>query len=483
MMSEALVASWRRRLRPTGSAPTVLRRLAGGVCLAVLGVLLARLPLTWAAALVVGVAFLLGALIDPLVGLVAVGLAIPFGGAIQLPIPAVNAVDLLVAWAVVCWLAQGVAARKIIFRFPPLGWPLIAFLLVAAASLTQATTWREGLPEWLKWAEFAAVYFVAAQVLDRRRRWGLVVALLAAGLLEVALGGYQFVRQAGPEAFVVMGRFMRAYGTFRQPNPYAGYLGYLMSIAISLALWAVGRWWRRRQAGDLGLGLVTGGTALALGAGILMSWSRGAWMGLLAAAAAVLALRNRRAAALTLAGTVLLVAVIALAGTGWLPDSIAGRLSDLGGYVVGPDAAHTEITDANFSVMERLAHWDAGLRMFADHPWLGVGIGNYGVSYARYALAHWYEPLGHAHNVFINFLAETGALGFGAFAVFWLGLAWLAARTASRTGGSQAALAIGVLGTVIYISVHSLFDNLFVQHIQLQLALLMGVLVTDQVDR
>ncbi len=480
MMREALGANWRRQLRPTGSASTALRRFAGGVGLVVLGVGLARLPLTWAAALVVGVAFLLGTLIDPLVGLVVVALAIPFGGAINLPIPAVNAVDLLVAWAVVCWLAQGAAARKIIFRLPPLGWPLIVFLLIAAASLTQAASWREGLPEWLKWAEFAAVYFVAAQVLDRRRRWGLVIALLAAGLLEVALGGYQFVRQAGPEAFVVLGRFMRAYGTFRQPNPYAGYLGYLMPIAISLALWAVGRWWRSRRAADLGLGLLTGGTALALGAGILMSWSRGAWLGLLAAAAAVLGLRNRRAAALTLTGTALLVAVIALAGAGWLPDSIASRLSDLGGYVVGPDAAHTEITDANFSVMERLAHWDAGLRMFADHPWLGVGIGNYGVSYARYALPHWYEPLGHAHNVFINFLAETGALGFGAFAVFWLGLAWLAARTAGKTGGSQAALAVGVLGTVIYISVHSLFDNLFVQHIQLQLALLMGVLVTDQ---
>lgn len=483
MMREALVASWRRRLRPTWPARTVLRRLAGGVCLAVLGVLLARLPLTWAAALVMGVALLLGALIDPLVGLVTVGLAIPFGGAITLPIPVLNAADLLVAWVVVCWLAQGVAARKITFRFPPLGWPLIVFLLIAAASLTQATSWREGLPEWLKWAEFAAVYFVAAQVLDRRRRWALVIALLAAGLCEVALGGYQFVRQAGPAAFEVMGRFMRAYGTFRQPNPYAGYLGYLLPIAISLALWAVGRWWRRRRASDLGLGLMIGGVALALGAGILMSWSRGAWMGLLAATAAVLGLRNRRAAALTLTGAALLVAIIALAGVGWLPDSIAARLSDLGGYVVGPDAARTEITDANFSVMERLAHWDAGLRMFADHPWLGVGIGNYGANYAGYAQAHWYEPLGHAHNVFINFLAETGALGFGAFAVFWLGLVWLAARSAGRTGGSQAALAIGMLGTVIYISVHSLFDNLFVQHIQLQLALLMGILVTDQVDR
>ena len=36
------------------------------------------------------------------------------------------------------------------------------------------------------------------------------------------------------------------------------------------------------------------------------------------------------------------------------------------------------------------------------------------------------------------------------------------------------ALAIGVLGSLIYLTVHSIFDNLFVQHMQLQLALLLA---------
>lgn len=475
MVGEAQAARWRHLLRP-GAATKTLRALGRAAGLLLLGVILARLPLGGAAALLAAAALVLGGLIEPLVGLAAVGLTIPFGSIVDLGLPAINAVDLLVAWAVMSWLARGVASRRIVFHLPPLGRPLLTFLFIAALSLTQATSWREGAPEWLKWAEFAALYFLAAQVLDRRRRWVLVGALLAAGLAEVALGGYQFVRQAGPEAFVLLGRFMRAYGTFRQPNPYAGYLGYLLPIAASLALWALGRWWQERGLGALGLGLVTAGTAAALGAGIIMSWSRGAWLGLIAALAAVLGLRNRQAALLTLAGAALLAAVIGLAGVGWLPDSIAGRLADLGGYLVGPDPARTEITDANFSVMERLAHWDAGWRMFADRPWLGVGIGNYGVSYARYALPHWYEPLGHAHNVFINFLAETGVLGFGAFMVFWLGLAGLSLCTAAKSHGSQRALAIGLLGTVIYISVHSVFDNLFVQHIQLQLALLLAAL-------
>jgi O-antigen ligase len=221
-----------------------------------------------------------------------------------------------------------------------------------------------------------------------------------------------------------------------------------------------------------------------------MSWSRGGWLGLAAGLLVVAGLRNRRAAALTVAALIIAVLALAILGTTWLSDAIAERLSDVGAYVVGPDPARTEITDANFAVLERLAHWQAGLRMFADYPWLGVGIGNYAVAYERYALPYWYDALGHAHNIYVNFLAETGILGAGAFVLFWLSALWFAWRTAAGSAlalGNTAsvhtpglnnayptALAIGVLGTLAYLSVHSLFDNLFVQHMQLQLALLLG---------
>jgi len=79
--------------------------------------------------------------------------------------------------------------------------------------------------------------------------------------------------------------------------------------------------------------------------------------------------------------------------------------------------------------------------------------------------------------VYINFLAEVGVIGFAAFMFFWLGLAWLAGRAATNADGSISALGIGILGAWSYLSVHSMFDNLFVQHMQLQLALLLAILV------
>jgi putative inorganic carbon (hco3(-)) transporter len=448
-----------------------------GVTLLLLALLLAAAPLRLASVALVAVALGILILIRPALGLVAVALAIPFGGFVQVPGLAFNGVDVLVALTIAGWLARGIADRRIVFRRPPLTWSLLIFVWCAALSLTQATSWREGLPEWFKWTEFATLYLVATQVLNRRSATWTLVALFAAGALEFALGAYQFAFQAGPEAFIIQGRFLRAYGTFSQPNPYAGYLGYLFPVAASLMVSAFDRWRRERKPIHLALAAACGILAGALLLGIVMSWSRGAWLGVVAGGFVVIALRGRRSATLAISAVLVLTLLVAAFGTRWMPGIISARISDLGSFVTGPDPARTEITDANFAVLERLAHWQAGQQMFTDHPWLGVGIGNYGAVYANYAVAHWYLPLGHAHNVYLNFLAEIGVVGFAAFMFFWLGVAWLSWRAATNPDRYASALGIGILGAWAFLSVHSLFDNLFVQHMQLQLALLLGILV------
>lgn len=475
-MSAALMPGFRRPTATPGLPHRHLQALAAVIALLLLAVFLAIAPLQWAA-LGVGAAVLgAGLLVEPALALFVLAALLPWSGSLDLPVPTAGGADLLVGAVIVLWLARGVARREIMLRLPPLAGIMLLFIWVAGLTLTQAFSWRDGLPEWLKWVEFGLLYVVAAQLLGPKSSKWLVAGLFAGGLSQVALGAYQFVRQAGPEAFILPGGFMRAYGSFMQPNPYSGYLGYLAPVAASLGLWAGWRWWRERRKADLFLALVLAGVTMALVAGIVMSWSRGGWLGLSAALAVVVALRNWRTAALMAAAAAILVLAITLFGTSWLPSAIAGRVQDLGSYLGGPDPARTEITDENFSVLERLAHWQAGARMFEDRPWLGVGIGNYGASYARYPQPHWYEPLGHAHNVFINFAAETGILGLVVFVMFWFGVALFAARMGWAGLGWISALATGVLGTWTYLTVHGLFDNLFVQHMQLQLALLLAVL-------
>jgi O-antigen ligase len=450
--------------------------LASAGLLVALAALIAALPLAWSAGLFAAALLGLGVILQPGLGVILLALALPFGSLWAPPAGGANAVDLLVAVVVVAWALKGMAARDWRITMPVPAWPLLAFIWVAALSLTAAPSWEEGAPEWLKWAEVAVVYVVGAQVLTRRQAWWMAAALLAAGVLEAALGAHQFLRQAGPEAFILLGRFMRAYGTFGQPNPYAGYLGYLAPVAASLAIAGLVEGFRRRKWSYAAAGAAAGAAALAIIAGIGMSWSRGAWIALAAALVVVVGFRSRRAVLATMILLVIGATALGLFGAGWLPGSLAGRVSEITDFV-GLDPALTEITDANFSVLERIAHWQAGLAMFGDHPWLGVGIGNYAAAYPQYAPPHWYEPLGHAHNIAIHLLAETGILGGLAFLAYWLALAAAAMRALPGADPARRAYALGILGTWVYVSIHGAFDNLFVQHIQLNLALLWAGLI------
>ena len=73
------------------------------------------------------------------------------------------------------------------------------------------------------------------------------------------------------------------------------------------------------------------------------------------------------------------------------------------------------------SNIERRLLWQSAWNMFADHPVTGVGMANFKQNYQeRYILPEAKEPhLGHAHNNFMNVLAECGILGAGALLAFW----------------------------------------------------------------
>lgn len=70
---------------------------------------------------------------------------------------------------------------------------------------------------------------------------------------------------------------------------------------------------------------------------------------------------------------------------------------------------------------ERILIWQSAWNMFKDHPILGVGLGQYTVNYQqKYILPHAKEPnLGHAHNNFMQMLAENGIVGFIGFIVMF----------------------------------------------------------------
>jgi O-antigen ligase len=214
-----------------------------------------------------------------------------------------------------------------------------------------------------------------------------------------------------------------------------------------------------------------------IGAAIFASWSRGAWLGIGAAFLVMFAALPRRAwlglglVALVIVGTLGLYTV------DLLPAPVSTRLTDFTQYARFEDVRGVGINDANFAVIERLAHWQAALEMWRADFWTGVGFGDYEPAYPAYQLINWPIPLGHAHNYYLNIAAETGLLGLLAYVLLWGVVFWQTWRLTRRdsTNGWWRGLAIGLLGAWTHLSVHHLFDNLYVNNVHLYIGVMFGI--------
>jgi O-antigen ligase len=114
--------------------------------------------------------------------------------------------------------------------------------------------------------------------------------------------------------------------------------------------------------------------------------------------------------------------------------------------------------------------------MFAAHPLLGVGIGNYSAAYPAYHPRGWYAALAHAHNYYINIAAESGVVGLAAYMLFVGSALWYSCATIRRVSDRfYAAAALGVLGALITTSFHNLFDVLYVHGLVALLGLLVAL--------
>ncbi len=447
-----------------------------------IGLGIALLPLSWAVLLVLGTAVALVTLVRPQLGVLLVALSVPFGSLrqVRLGVMNVGVTELLVALVLAAWLVRKLARSELSVEWPSLTLPLVFFLAVLCLTALGSASLQHSIKEIVKWVEVLALYVLVANEVSRRWRRVLVAVLLGTGALAAVQGIAQFMFQLGPEEFVLFGRFMRAYGTFEQPNPYAGYLGLTLPVAVGMIFAGFVTTGERIPTRWL---VWAGGTGVLMAAALVMSWSRGAWLGAAAALGvmviAVVA-RSGRAAVLGLVFVLLLAYLVLASGLSFLPPSVVQRFSDFVPYLGVVDVRGMEVTDANYAVLERMAHWQSAMDMWIDHPWLGVGIGNYEVAYTQYALPQWSLPLGHAHNYYLNIGAEAGFLGMLAYLGLWavaLLQSWRAARTAS---GWTWGVALGVLGVLVHLSVHNVFDNLFVHAMYLQLAILLGLIAFER---
>jgi putative inorganic carbon (hco3(-)) transporter len=479
----------------TAGLPTIGPRagnyLLPGACLLAMAAAIALLPLRQVVLLAGAVSAFLLVLRWPWLILLPLAALLPITSGIRLG-PA-SATDLLLAAAAGLWFVDGARRRTLVLRGSPVITLAAIYAGVLIVSAWSAPNFGEAAREVIKWVELLVLLLVAPALLTRDRTLWVAAALVLGATAQALLGLYQFVFAVGPEYFVLMGRFLRAYGSFGQPNPFGGYLGLALPVALSLAIWG---WWEivcgqaaRRRAWSWAL-FYSAATAI-IAAGLLASWSRGAWLGAAAGVLAVLVLRSRTAAILSGLAVLVVLAGLLLGAfrPSMIPAPVAERVADIPAYLGMTDVLSQPVTDENFAVLERVAHWVAAQRMWAEAPWLGVGPGNYAHVYPQVRLPQWEEALGHAHNIYLNVAAESGLAGLAAYlALMVSALAWVwqqlrrASRIPTANGRWRAALMVGILGVLVHLSVHNVVDNLFVQGMVLQVGLWLALAHVDRLE-
>jgi putative inorganic carbon (hco3(-)) transporter len=313
---------------------------------------------------------------------------------------------------------------------------LVAFgaLLVAFVTATLlASDTAVAASDTIDLVNFTAVVAMLMVLLDttswlRRAVWAVVAGI---GLLAVLAIIQQVTKSYGStyRGFATVlpsGNAMRSAGPLN-PNPFGQVLASAAVLGFYLArteVRRVGRW-------------LAYAIAAACVLAVVYSQSRAALIALLIVALAIGALRGVRLRGLALA----VCGVIALAPL-VLPASLQSRIDALSS-AVSANAG----TPQDSSLRGRKSENLTALRMWADHPLVGVGPNNFEGHYEQYAEAIGTDPRPEergAHNLYLESLAETGVIGAAAFAsVLWLALAgsWRARR---HLRGRDALLAEGV---------------------------------------
>lgn len=257
-----------------------------------------------------------------------------------------------------------------------------------------------------------------------------VMALSSAGALEAAEDGN-----------VVTGRLT---GPFAQPNELGLFCAVLLPIAVACVVTSVS--WRRT--------VLLGLAAVCLATACMMTMSRGAWLGGVAAlfCLAVCEPVTRRAlAAVGLAVVTTCGAALAAPTDTALLGVLGSRIRSLG------DPTRNQYDD-------RPLTWAEAWRQATEHPWFGVGPGGFQTAATESASAVSADPPDHPHNLLLTVLADRGVIGVALGLVVVVGCVMAARRRVMGGPGLDdvsrvtRTRSVAVIAALTAVAAHGAFD-------------------------
>lgn len=314
--------------------------------------------------------------------------------------------------------------RWVLYREQPKGWQrsmlvISGYGLIGVSSFLYATdiyAARDWLIAFAKDAVIAVVVAILFQRLVTLRR--LVWVLLAAGIFLGTLTIFQQLTGTFDNTYwgfskAQLTQIVGQSKDWRSGGPGFGPNGFAQTMVI-LVPFAIERMWNERKTI---LRILAGWALIVCVLSVFYTYSRSAFLGLVAVLAAMLI--YRRFKPLTLLITILLLGILLTS----MPVQYTERLLTLTDFI--PNSGANPTSDVSFRgrISENLAAW----RMFMDHPLLGVGLHNYEANYLNYSRELGLDPRREGrtpHNLYLEIASEMGLLGLS-----WLGIfLWMVIR-------------------------------------------------------
>jgi len=310
----------------------------------------------------------------------------------------------------------------------------------------------------LRWIGFLMLYYVAARASQEFPSWParLCAILSWIGTAVTLHGLYQYAH---------IHDYTRLQGLFLQHNIFSAFLSLCLPAMVAYAL-------RPSKIPSF----VRWGFVVFSVLAFMLSYSRGAWLGMGIGSLITLGpllLRtglHQRQRFTILGGGALIVVVMIVA---MLQRSERSPLSLSG----------------------RNRYWQAGSRIAKDHPWIGLGPGNYASHIDSYLsiedrqlfktdnagkpILFWQ----HLHNLYLQLVIDLGLIGFA----LWVGgfglLVWRALRNvhAQMASGLCVSTFLGI--SVIAFLVHNTVDIITVNSFDVVFAVLLGTIQFGTIER
>ena len=354
-----------------------------------------------------------------------------------------------VAKPMIAVLAVGIIFRWVIRRVRPFGWReltlwLSIYGIVGLVSMLYAPDTTATIAALSAYTKNCVIAIMVVVILYRKELIRYVSwSILAAGLFIASIGVYQHLTGSYDHSFggfgkAIISEIVGEEHDYRIAGPIGGpnYFAMILVVFIPLAFERI------ISERHLLLRMTAFLTLFICLLAIMFTYSRGAFIALLVMLITAMFLYPPRFKALIYGSAVLVFTILLL------PSQYHERITTL--QLILPQAGQAPADEDSFR--GRMSEIAVATEMIADHPFRGIGLGNYETLYQKYAgdvFLDFRREDREAHNLYLEILAETGLLGLTVFGLIFGRLFYLLFRSRRKSllnGNDELARQIAAIG-------------------------------------